>query len=460
MPYDSVEDMMKGVPAMQSMTPKQRKIAFEVFHSAMKQGDDEKAAIAKAIGTAKKASEPFKRSLYAEGNLFVMSFAETGSFADLSDEDLETKEYEILKAGEYYDSRYGKFSIDRAKLEVLKSNFDQNVLQIDVALDANHEPERGALGWIKSLRIEGDRLLMSLKDITTEGKKVLRDKVFKYFSVEFAPFTTVQEGKKVTISDVLKGVALTNRPVIKGMAPTFLSESNSFIDNHDMSVFKKFAETLTKRGKVSADDVTLAKAMYAELSEEEQTEAKPSMEEVEAEAAKTAEAEAKAAEEAKTKAEADAKAAEGGSPEAVQAAETKRKEAETKLAEANSKVEALLAEKKERMLSEQVSKFMLSETNTKGFAKVNEDAVKGFMASLDDGQLKQFSDLMGKYVTVDVRELGSGSDANFADGKVRVGATEYKVKDADIDAEIKALAESKKISYFEAAQQYAESKVK
>jgi len=384
------------------------------------------------------------------------------SLAEISDEIIGSTKFEILKTGQYYDPRYGKFTIDREKLLTLKRNFDSNVLEIDVAVDANHEPEKGALAWIKELMVEGESLFMTVKDVTSEGKKVLKDKIFKYFSVEFAPFTKVADGKKVTVSDVLRGVALTNRPVIKGMAATFYSEdAKSFIHNSNMSVFTKLAETLKGRSKVTSDDLALAKSVFAELSEEEQTEAQPAMDEVEAKAEATAEAEAKTAEEAKATADAEAakaKADADAEPEAVQAAEAKAKEAETKLSEANALIEKFQSEKKEKTLSEAVSSVMLSEGKAHGFNKTKQEALKAFLSELSEEQVTAFSELMKDYSVVDVRELGSGSDGmGFAEGKVRVGATDYSVKDADVDAEIRSLAEREKLSYFDAARKYAET---
>ena len=89
---------------------------------------------------------------------------------------------------------------------------------------------------------------------------------------------------------------------------------------------------------------------------------------------------------------------------------------------------------------------------------MNAEALSGFVADLSEDQFKTFSELMGKYVSVNTKELGSALEGkNLDESKVTVGATEYAVKGADVDAEIKVLAETKKISYFAAAQEYAES---
>jgi len=451
MPYSNVAEMEKSFPSMKNLTPKQKQICLEIFNSAKKEGDDDATAIAKAIGKAKEMSE------LAEVNFIVL--AEN----DIKDDDIDDHEYEILKVGQYYDSRYGKFSITAEILDTLKKNFDQNVLGIDVAIDTNHDPDKGALAWIKELAIKGDTLVMKIKDITSKGREVLKEKAFKYFSVEYAPFTKVEEGKKTVIPNVLKGVALTNRPVIKSLSPTFLSEGIEI--KKDMPIFKTYCENLLKRGKVSADDLALTKVMFEELTPEEQTEAQPEVEKVEAEAATTAEAEAKVAQEAAQKeaeeakkAEEEAKATQEGA-EAIQAAESKRAEAETKLAEANALIAKFEEEKKEAVLKERTNSLILSETNPKGFTKAQEETLKGFIATLSDDQWTQFSEIVGKITKAETGEIGSSGDGMvMGEGKVHVGGASFDVKDADIDAEIRNLAEKEKITYFEAAQKYAESK--
>lgn len=452
MPYDTIAEMQKKIPAMRSLTPAQMKVAMEVFNSSIKSGDSESAAIAKAIAAAKRAK-------LSEESTRLMTLAQ------VSDQDIDGTEFEILKVGDYYDQRYGKFSITLEKLNSLKRNFDENVLEIDVALDANHEPEGGAYAWIKALRVSGDTLLMSLKDVTARGREALRDKVFKYFSVEFAPFTKVEDGKKVTISDVLRGVALTNRPVIKGMAATFFSETaNKLFITSNMSVFKKFAEAKVAAGKVSAEDAKLAKAMFDEMSAEEQEAEKPALESVEAEAAKTAEAEAgekaeaeKAELEAKAKEEAPKEEPKAEEPEAVAAAELS--EVQAKYAESQAKLADMVAKEAARTLSENVARLTLSDKNTRGFAKAHVPALSEFVGSLDDAQFAKFSDLMGKFVTVNTKEIGSGIDgATLNDAKIKVGESSFDVSGADVDMEIKSLAASEKISYFDAARKYAEAR--
>lgn len=322
----------------------------------------------------------------------------------ITDYELETTEFQVLKTGEYYDHRYGKFKVTEELLKSLKENFDKNVLEIDIALDANHEPEKGAYAWIKELSIKDGALWAKFRDYTEDAKKMFKQKIFRYFSVEFSPFTKVEGGKQVTIKDVLRGIALTNRPVIKGMQPTFMSEeTKEQINNHSnmSNAVKVFGEHVLARGKVNKTDVDAMKVMVAALSEEEKKEAEETVAKVEAEAEKTAEAEAAAAKEA-----ADKAAAEAGSPEAAKAAEAK------KLAEAEVKELAQLREEKAtRVFSERAATIALSEDNLTGFAEPEKEKVLAFVKTLSEEQFNQFSELVKAVKTVSpekLSELGSG----------------------------------------------------
>ena len=372
------------------------------------------------------------------------------TLAEIKDKDIETTEFEILKVGEYHDPRYGKFKITNDLLKKLKENFDTNVLDIDVAVDVNHEASKGAFAWIKQLSVRGDSLFMSIKEISQEGKKILKDKIFKYFSVEFAPFTKVVNGKKTTFENVLRGVALTNRPVIKGMRPTFLSEDINNLLSSDMSIFKLFADDLCDRSHISNRDVDLARAMFDELPEEEKEEAKEALEEVEAKVeGEEPEAEAEAeekeepaeepAEEPKeaeaTEEEAEEKPEEKPEEEAEEEpaeeeAEEEAKEPEaaeasevmTKLAEANKELDGLKAREAERVLAERTTSLMFSDSNAIGFADGVKDEVQEFVKTLSDSQYESFKGLLDKVVNTD-KFLSEAGHSEL----ISTGSTEDKI---------------------------------
>lgn len=345
----------------------------------------------------------------------VLSFAEIHDMNRENtqvDNQLEQMEFEVLKTGDFYDRRYGKFKVTEQLMDDLIRNFEEDALEIDVALDVNHDPEKGAYAWLASLRRQGGRLMATFKDITEDGQKILREKIYKYFSVEFAPHEKVEGGKKKTIRNVLKGIALTNRPVIKGMRPTFLCESNLFNEHFNMNVLIKLADDLLSRESVTKEDAAFLRGQFEESSEEEKPEGlEEKVGEVEAKAVE-AEAEAPEAEEAAPEAvveevEAEVEAeAEAEEPEAVEASEMN-----IKLAEATSEIERLKASEHKRLVSDRVAELTLSEDNKVGFTKKFAGSVEGFVTTLSEEQYASFQALIGNVVNADMLLSESGSAA-------------------------------------------------
>lgn len=329
---------------------------------------------------------------------------------DLSNGELETIEFQVLRVGEFYDPRYGVFQVTEERLQSLKRNFDEKILGIDVALDVNHDAEGGAYAWVSSLAVREGGLWATFKDFTPEGKRFFVDKIYKYFSVEFAPFDKAENGKKVTVKDVLRGIALTNRPVIKGMQPTFLSEEvnrNSISQRSMKNAVQMLAEDLLSRSKISKDDVRAIKTMTASLSEEEKTAVAADVTKVEEKATADAAADATAAQAATDAAAAAAAAATAGKGgEAVAAAELSEK-----LVRQEKEISDLKAAEKERVTKDRVAGLTLSESNKTGFSAEHGEKLSEFITTLSEEQFAAFSELIPSVTAVTpqmLSEAGSG----------------------------------------------------
>lgn len=343
--------------------------------------------------------------------------------------DLDNAAFQVLKTGEYHDKRYGTFSITESILNKLKENFDSGILGVEAPLDLNHEPNHKAYAWVKELSVKDGVLWAKFKNFTEEGARFLREGAYKYFSVDFGPVDRVREGKKVTVNTVLKAIALTNRPVITGMQPTLLSEeideaqfNNSNVDDGSMKTVKAYAENLLKRGKISRAEVDSMKVMMATLSEDEKKNAEmvTLSEKVEAEAVK-AEAEAKTL--------AEKAAAEG-------------KTTEAQLAETNTRLAQLEAEKAERQLSEAVEEVTLSADNLTGFAKSSVEKVTAFVKGLSPEQRVQFAALTKEVKTVTaamLSEVGSGKNGGTTSEEKELKLSQAKTK-AEARAKEKGIA--------------------
>ena len=143
------------------------------------------------------------------------------------------KRIQLLKVGSFHDDRYGTVEIVAETLAEFKKNFDNNVRRIGLAVDYSHNSEDKAAGWIKGLELSEDgQELWGIIDWTPEASKALASKEFRYISAEFN-FNYKDNESKKSFGPVLLGAGLTNRPVIKGMAPAVqLQEIDNDFNNN------------------------------------------------------------------------------------------------------------------------------------------------------------------------------------------------------------------------------------
>lgn len=139
-----------------------------------------------------------------------------------------TKAIQILKVGNFEHPKSGKLTITTKDLERFVESFSKNVRKIDLPINYEHLMSSAhgtkAAGWIKELRIENDgKELWAVPEWTPEGLREVKDKEYRYLSAELL-FSYRDNETGVVHDRVLKGAALTNYPVIKGMAPIEASE--------------------------------------------------------------------------------------------------------------------------------------------------------------------------------------------------------------------------------------------
>jgi len=130
---------------------------------------------------------------------------------------------QVMKTGKWDHPKHKDIQIAPANLAQFKDNFDRKVRGVDLAVDISHNPDGGAVGWFKELRVDGDKL-MARVDWTKGGAQALKDRKYRYFSPEFM-FSWTDPATGQTHKNVMLGGALTNRPFLKGMEPVAFSES-------------------------------------------------------------------------------------------------------------------------------------------------------------------------------------------------------------------------------------------
>lgn len=179
--------------------------------------------------------------------------------------------FEILTTAKQTDPRYGDFQYSKEDLEQMARNFNENILGRRVALDENHDEAGIAIGWISdaSMSVEPSSTLQNewslyckLCDYTPRGEELLTTGAMRYFSVELRfELEKFVDGVKRIFNNVIVGLALTNRPVIKDMAPTF-SETKSSLQSN----FNKAMNQLTKEfDKLYAKGKQLSEAELKEF---------------------------------------------------------------------------------------------------------------------------------------------------------------------------------------------------
>ena len=326
----------------------------------------------------------------------------------------ENQTYEFIHTGKIYSDKYGEVKYTKEELEQMAQNFNENVLGTEVAVDINHDPDKKAYAWIlpNSLYVaesklqEGEYSLYGqLYRYTTEGKQLVSEGAYRYFSLEIRNrFSKAVDGMKKTFYNVISGIALTNSPVIKGLAPTF--SENLLTNSKNMDSFKLFLAELQKKEVVSLAEKTLLSEMVKTLSEEEQEEVKA---EVEAEQAKQ--------EEVKEEIEADKEDKEADKEdntdkalaETVKSlAETNRKK-DAEIKKLSEDVALMKEERRNIQLSEKADAIILSDNVPTGFKPEAKEEVVSFMKTLSDAQVDAFIKLSESLVHVDFIEHGSSA---------------------------------------------------
>lgn len=353
-------------------------------------------------------------------------------------------EIEMLHAGEWEHPVYGIISISEGDIDKFIQNFNDKVRKVDIAVDQEHMPEKGAAGWIKAMTKvfeDGKAKLKAAVEWTALGTQLLKDGVFKYFSPEF-DFAYEDMETHEQFQNVLLGGALTNRPYFKSLAPVALSE-NMFAGFTSNTV-KGGEKEMTKEELKAKLVEDAAFALADDASEEEKT----AFEEVKVELAKEAEDKEKADAEAKEKADVEAK--EKAEKERIQASEKfiSKEQHVKELNEIKSKMGIVESKLRLKEVTEEVTGYTFSESNPTGvlLPKNQKKAVELLMAATPN-IAKLFSEFLAELPKVSSKlfreEGGDGGEAN---------------KEKAIETEITKVMSERKIKYGEAVKILASEK--
>ncbi len=175
---------------------------------------------------------------------------------------------QLLRVGTFHHPEYGTFEITAQHLADMVKNWKAKVRGVDVAIDYAHESNKVAAAWIDDLYLGGENNTSELwarPKWTPNGKQKLIDREYRYLSADFS--FDYQDNETLTkYGPVLLGAGLTNRPVVKNMAPAIeLSEGKDLsMDPKDKEIADLKAQVAAlqaekaKGGAPASDDTELA----------------------------------------------------------------------------------------------------------------------------------------------------------------------------------------------------------
>jgi len=134
------------------------------------------------------------------------------------------KEIHVLPTGKWNHPAYGPIVITAKDITQFKANFDAGIRKA-IPITEGHEfcDEKPAIGWFKELIDKGEAGLFAVVEWTKQGKTLLKDRAYKFFSPEFYSVYDDPESREIT-ENVLVGGALTNKPYFKELKAVVMSE--------------------------------------------------------------------------------------------------------------------------------------------------------------------------------------------------------------------------------------------
>ena len=345
--------------------------------------------------------------------------------------DGKTSTIEIIRVGKIYGRG---LTITEAMLDEYIKNFEEKTYRTEIQVNLRHDREGEAAGWIKKL-YKNNGVLFAEVEWTPLGVEKVTSKQFRYTSSELSQsYIDPVTGRET--KNVLIGVALTNIPQVKGMAPVSLSEespcSSEYLSFYNSIYMKEKAKgmyaDLMKKDKVTKKELSefAAACKDSGMPEDEMADMKKKLK---AKCSELSEENKEEEKQEETKEEEKSPNPENMN-EKKDVVELSEFNKVKKLAEQQAKLNIQLQERLDRQdLKEEVETTMcLSEEKTTGFINNGETVSKvvNFMIGLSREQRKEFSELLNEVRTVDLSVRGSSNAAkkSTAEDKADVALAE------------------------------------
>lgn len=167
--------------------------------------------------------------------------------------------YNALPVGQFHDPRYGKISVTPTLVNQLAKSYGK-ATSYTPPVKLGHGDGAPSPGVIKEARAEIDGLHIRV-DVDDATAKDIRDKRYRYMSVEYHPsYVDKETGSK--IGPALLGVALTNQPGHPGVSPIVLSD-DGWVQRKENDGVDKMQELEMKLAEMEKERVALEEAKAA-----------------------------------------------------------------------------------------------------------------------------------------------------------------------------------------------------
>lgn len=177
---------------------------------------------------------------------------------------------QILRTGTFFHEGQ-HIEVKKSDLNNMIKNFKNEVRGIDLMLDFSHESEKEAAAWFTDLFLSEDgKELWATVDWTNDGSESVKEKKYRYISADFN-FSYKDNETLKEYGPTLLGAGLTNRPVVKKMNPTILSEENyNNTKENKMNFEEEFNKAKAKNEKLEKEMAELKESMKdSKFSEKE-----------------------------------------------------------------------------------------------------------------------------------------------------------------------------------------------
>lgn len=159
-----------------------------------------------------------------------------------------SKDIQVLRVGNFFHNGQ-QIEITKSHLKTMIKNFHEGVRGVDLMLDYGHNSDANAAAWFEDVYLSDDgKELWAKVDWTEGGADSVRKKEYRYISADFNFAYKDNESLK-DYGPTLLGAGLTNRPVVKKMNPTILSENNNPSEEEMPQDNKDEMEKLRKENK-------------------------------------------------------------------------------------------------------------------------------------------------------------------------------------------------------------------